>query len=270
MCAARSSRVFVFFLLASLLGGMQPATADEPVFAAYSRLLKRHVAPGVLDGLETHLVDYQSWAADPDYPIALQALAKAELSPTASDPEKIAFWINAYNLLAIKVVLDRYPMESIRDGGNFLFPIWKKTAGTVGGVERSLDTIEHEILRGQFPEPRIHMGLVCASLSCPDLRREVYQSGSLDQQLDDQSRRFLANRGKGLLPGEDPDEAEVSSIFRWFRGDFDAAGGVVKWIQAHAGPETRAKVQGLENRGISYLNYNWTLNDQARLRAGGQ
>ena len=262
--------MFVLLLLPSLSGAVEPLTATEGAFAAYDRLLQRHVTPGVVDGLQTHLVDYKAWAADPDYPVSLQALAEAELSDNASDRQKIAFWLNAYNLLAIKVVLDRYPMESIRDGGNFLFPIWKKTAGTVGGVERSLDTIEHGILREQFREPRIHMGLVCASLSCPDLRREIYRGDILDQQLADQSRRFLANRGKGLRPGKDPGEAEVSSIFRWFRGDFATSGGVPGWILAHADPETREQIVGLRKSGLSYLDYNWTLNDRARVRAGAR
>lgn len=260
--------MFVFLILAGLVVPCQSALAGTGPFAAYDRLLHRHVAPGVVDGLPTHLVDYRAWAADPDYPVAIAELTRAHPPVGAADSQKIAFWLNAYNFLAIKTVLDRYPMESIRDGGNFIFPIWKKDAGLVGGTEKSLDTIEHQILRGSFADPRIHMALVCASLSCPDLRQEIYQGHQLDQQLQDQSSRFLANRGKGLRPGDRPGQAAISSIFRWFEEDFKAAGGVPAWILAHADPETRKEVVGFGEKGLSYLKYDWTLNDSARLGRG--
>ncbi|MDG1960260.1 MAG: DUF547 domain-containing protein [Candidatus Binatia bacterium] len=270
MCAARRQWAFVVLVLAAVMLPVEHSEAVEAPFAAYGRLLGRYVAPGEVAGLQTHLVDYQAWAADPDYPQAIEALAAAKPPVGVPDREKIAFWINAYNFLAIKTVLDRYPMESIRDGGNFIFPIWKKTAGKVGGADRSLDEIEHEILRGQFAEPRVHMALVCASLSCPDLRVEIYSGARLDGQLEDQSQRFLANRGKGLRPGKAPDQAAVSSIFRWFENDFEAAGGVPAWILAHADAATRAEVVGLRDRGISYLEYDWSLNDRARVKSKGE
>lgn len=270
MSAASRQWAVVVLMLAAVVLSFEHSQASEGPFAAYDRLLGRYVAPGVVAGLQTHLVDYQAWAADPDHAQAIRALAAAELPEAAADHEKIAFWINAYNFLAIKTVLDRYPMESIRDGGNFIFPIWKKTAGTVGGVAKSLDEIEHQILRKQFTEPRVHMALVCASLSCPDLRRGIYSGVRLDEQLEDQTRRFLANRGKGLRPGKAPGQAAISSIFRWFEGDFTAAGGVPAWILAHADPTTRNEVVGLRAEGISYLDYDWTLNDSARLGGRGK
>lgn len=272
-CAARSSsRRSIFRLAASLVFGilLYPGTAaTEPAasesFAAYGRMLARHVQAGEVSGIRTNLVDYAALAEDADYRQAIAALAAAAPERLEGDAARIAFWTNAYNLLAIKAVVDRYPVESIRDGGNFFFPIWKKEVGEVGGRQMTLDQIEHGILRKDFREPRVHMALVCASLSCPNLRREVYRADRLDEQLDDQAARFLADPTKGLRP-EDSSRAEVSSIFRWFGGDFEDSGGVAAWILAHAPADVRGRVPQLEDRGLSWLDYDWSLNDAARAR----
>ena len=249
------------FLLGAFLAPGPSVAADD----AYARLLAHHVTPGTVSGIQLNLVDYQGVAADPDYPKALADLAAAK--PGALDEsDRFPFWVNAYNLLAIKTVLDRYPVSSIKDGGNFLFPIWKKKVGTAAGKEYSLDEIEHGILRKEFSEPRVHFAVVCASLSCPDLRPEPYEGARLDEQLDDQAERFLENRTKGLVPGADRKSAEVSSVFKWFGDDFEATGGVAGFIRDHAAPKTRAAVADLKDDGLSYLDYDWTLNDQARAR----
>lgn len=255
-------------LAALLLVGASVAptsAADSPdiTFAAFARLLRAHAREGEVAGIDTMLVDYAGLASDPDYPAALGALAAADPSTLGTDDAKIAFWINAYNLLAWKAVVDRYPVSSIKDGGNFLFPIWKKTVGKVGGASYSLDAIEHGILRRDFREPRVHMALVCASLSCPDLRREPYTAARLDTQLNEQAARFLANRTKGLRP--DGERVEISSIFKWFADDFQPSGGVAAWIRQHANATTLAAAPGLDPLRLRYLGYDWSLNDTARL-----
>lgn len=100
-------------------------------------------------------------------------------------------------MLAIKTVLDHWPLQSIRDAGSFFSPVWKKPAGMVAGKVRSLHEIEHDILRAMH-EPRIHFAIVCASVSCPDLRPEAYNAAQLDDQLDDQATIFLSRQQKGL------------------------------------------------------------------------
>src|SRR5262249_46012094 len=110
---------------------------------AYAKLLSAHVRPGTVSGIRLALVDYRAVQTDPLYAEALSALARAEPAALASESERLAFWINAYNLLAVKAVLDRYPTASIRDGGSLLRPIWKRRIGEVGGTEYSLDEIEH-------------------------------------------------------------------------------------------------------------------------------
>jgi hypothetical protein len=209
-------------------------------------------------------VDYGAVRTDPDYARALGALAGAKPGSLASDAERLAFWVNAYNLAAIKAVLDQYPTRSIRDGGSLLSPIWRKKVATVGGTAHSLDEIEHGILRKMFKEPRVHFAIACASLSCPDLRADPYDPARLDAQLDEQTAAFLSNATKGVQPGGDGKTARVSSIFKWFAGDFSASGGVAAFIHAKASPSLRERLGALSDAGLSYLDYDWSLNDTSR------
>lgn len=231
---------------------------------AYGRLLAEHVRAGTIAGIRLNLVDYAALGKDPDYAAALRELAAARPEDLATEDERFAFWANAYNLLAIKTIVDRYPIASIRDGGNFLFPVWKKTAGTVAGRDFSLDEIEHDVLRAKFREPRVHFAIVCASVSCPDLRTEPYTGTRLDEQLAEQTRLFLDNRGKGLASGPEGKSARVSMIFSWFADDFVPAGGVAAFLRNNASPETAKQIAGLEDDAIGYLDYDWSLNDTSR------
>ena len=249
-------------VIASLLGAAM--TADAADDDAYARLLKAHVKPGEVSDVKVALVDYRAVRADPDYARALDALAGSRPEDLTTATERLAFWINAYNLAAIKAVLDQYPAKSIRDGGSVLLSIWKRKVVTVGGLPRSLSDIEHGILRKTFREPRVHFAIVCASLSCPDLLAEPYDPARLDVQLDQQAAAFLSNTTKGLQPGSDGKTARASSIFRWFAGDFGASGGVAAFIRGKSSPEVAARLGGLTDAGLSYFDYDWTLNDSAR------
>jgi uncharacterized protein DUF547 len=177
----------------------------------------------------------------------LQSLATA--NPDAlSQPEQIAFWLNAYNAHVLRGVLDGYSAEGFFGRKRFFsfydFP--------VAGTTRTLDDIENGILRARFHEPRIHFALVCASTSCPKLRREAYRGERLDAQLDDQARGFLSDRTRNQFgPGE---SARVSMIFKWFQGDFDAAAGSV--------PAFIGRWVPVQFKTLSYLDYDWTMNAQ--------
>jgi hypothetical protein len=249
-------------VIAALVGAALPADAegDDP----YARLLRAHVRPGVVNGIKLALVDYRAVKADPAYAQSLNALAESRPDALTSDAERIAFWVNAYNLAGIKAVLDQYPTKSIKDGGSLLSPIWKKKVATVGGTPYALDDIEHGILRKAFREPRVHFAIVCASLSCPDLRAEPFDAARLDAQLDQQAAAFLSNATKGLQPGADGKTARASSIFKWFAGDFAASGGVAAFIRAKSSPEVAARLGALTDGELSYLDYDWSLNDTAR------
>jgi hypothetical protein len=248
--------------LAWLMAGAVTVHASEPT--AFARLLEAHVRPGAINGIRLNVVDYRAIKADPDYAAALRDLAKATPESLQTEAERFAFWVNAYNLLAIKAVLDQYPVKTIKDGGSLLESIWKKEIGLAGGKAYALDDIEHGILRKEFRQPRVHFAIVCASVSCPDLRTEPYVAERLNAQLDDAARTFLANPAKGLVPGPNGKTAKVSSIFKWFGGDFGVVGGVSTFIRTKADPGVAARIAGLTDAGLSYLEYDWSLNDSAR------
>jgi hypothetical protein len=247
--------------LLALGAAAAPAWPDD---GAYARLLARHVRPGTIAGIRLAVVDYAALRDDPDYPRALASLAAAEPERLATEPARLAFWINAYNLLALRAVTERYPVGSIKDGGNLLWPIWKRKVGAAAGRERTLDEIEHDILRPRFREPRVHFAIVCASLSCPDLRREPYDGARLQAQLAEATREFLGNPTKGVEPGPDGRTARVSSIFKWFGGDFGGAEGVVRFVRGAADSALAARLAPLGPAGLAYLPYDWSLNDARR------
>jgi len=224
--------------------------AREPDWHDYAALLAAHVHAGERGGIALNLVDYAAWASDPHYPAALAALENFPLTQLDGAREQLAFHINAYNLLAIRMVIAHRPLHSIKDVGNLLWPVWKRRAGHLGGEALSLDDIEHKRLR-VLGDARLHFAIVCASLSCPDLRAEPYRAMQLDAQLDAQVQSFLANSGKGLQPATDA--VHVSRIFAWFAEDFAAQGGVAAFITRYHALPAGAAVK-------ADLDYDWRLN----------
>lgn len=226
---SRKSRILTGALsLCAALAG--PVAAEEPDWRDYARLLQSHLTPGERHQIRLMTVDYEALRNDPLYTRVVTQIANFSPARLADRGERLAFYINAYNILTIKMVVDNWPMESIKDAGNWFRPVWKKTAGLIGGVTVTLDQIEHEILR-PMGEPRVHMAIVCASVSCPDLRQEAYTAKRIDQQLDEQTRSFLHNPTKGLyLEGS---VVHVSKVFDWFEEDFARVGGVEGFIRKY-------------------------------------
>ncbi|MFQ5509297.1 MAG: DUF547 domain-containing protein [Leptospirillia bacterium] len=234
-----------------------PARADYPDFSAYNALLERHVSPATIQGIRLNQVNYTAWRRDANYHIAIAELAAFDPGRLVTKEEKLAFWINAYNLLAIKVVIDHEVTGSIKDAGWIFNSVWLRNAGKVGGKTRTLDKIEHSILR-PMGDPRIHMAIVCASLSCPDLRPEAYLPDHLDDQLEDQARSFLANDTKGLK-GHGR-KVTISKIFDWFGDDFGGETGVIRFLQEHV-----VRVGEKPELIDGYFDYNWSLNGTQNL-----
>jgi hypothetical protein len=162
-----------------------------------------------------------------------------------SEQDWIAFWINAYNARTLQVIIDHYPVPSIKK----IRGAWSRLKFPVLGEERTLDDIEHSILRKQFHEPRIHMALVCAARSCPKLRNEAYKGKHLHEQLSEQSRDFLSRPDRFVIEGE---HARISPIFKWFKRDFDS---VPEFIFRYSGVD----ISGMK---IKYQSYDWSLNEQ--------
>ena len=207
-------------------------------------------------------VDYAGLARDPAWRAFVAGLEQA--SPPMSPEGRLAFWIDVYNVLVIDMVVRNRPVDSIRDIGSLLRSVWKRPAGKVAGRVVTLDEVEHRILR-PIGEPRIHAAIVCASTSCPTLRREAYRAERLDAQLDAAMRDWLADPDKGLRV--EPGQLRLSKIFDWFAEDFAAAGGVLAFVRPYLQPPVRQALDALgPNPGVVWFEYDWSLNDLAAKR----
>lgn len=244
-------RLFLFVFLVAL--AFRSLYATEPDWSGYGQILARHLSERTVAGIRLAWLNYSGLKTDPAFQQVVAQLAAFPVGNLGSREEKLAFYINAYNILAIKTVLDHWPVKSIKDVGNLLNPVWKRPAGVVGGKTFCLDEIENDILRKRG-EPRIHMAILCASKSCPDLRREPYTAAKLDEQLNAASRDFLNNSTKGLR-GEKK-AVRVSKIFDWFERDFEAVGCAGTFIRAH----NQDLPQGGPIRAD--LRYDWSLNGE--------
>jgi len=235
-----------------------PSTARGVDAELWGAILARHTRE-VSDTAGVR-VDYRGLADSPDWKRLLAGLADADPDGLAGRSARLAFWIDAYNILAIDLVVRHPGIESIREIGSLLRPVWDRDAGLVGGRARSLGEIEHEILR-PMGEPRIHGSIVCASVSCPPLRREPFTAARLDAELDEQLRRWLASPRKGLRVDRESGTLQLSRVFDWFAEDFEAGGGVLAFVARYApAPERRWLAARAREVRIRYLPYDWALN----------
>ena len=211
-------------------------------------------------------VDYEGWLADTARLGAYLELLEGHHPNEAhwTDDERLAYWINAYNAYTVKLLLDHWPQASIKDiqgGIGFVNSVWDREFITVEGQSYSLNDLEHGIIRPKFEDPRIHAAVNCASVSCPVLRAEAYVAERLDDQLDDQVRRWLASERNDL---SDPAAPKLSSIFKWYSGDF-AWNGMTKagFVEEYSGVDLPEGVD------FAYLDYDWGINSQAANAAPG-
>lgn len=239
-----------------------PAARADFDIATWSALLRDHTTE-TNDVVGTR-VDYRGLAADPRWEALVADLEAARPSRLASRDEQLAFWINAYNVLAIRMVIRHYPLESIRDAGSFFRPVWKHEIARIEGEAITLDAIEHDILR-PMGEPRIHAAIVCASTSCPSLARTPYTADGLDAELDATMRRWLADPRKGLRIDRAREEVTLSRIFDWFEQDFRGSGGAVRFAARFAPEADREWLERNADRvDVEHFDYDWTLNEWRR------
>ncbi len=214
----------------------------------WTYLLSKHVS---LNGS----VDYRGLAKNKAHLVAyLNTLSNNPPAEDWSKNEKIAYWINAYNAFTVKLIVDHYPLKSIKeisDGLPMINSPWDIKFFKIGGVDFDLNTIEHEILRKQFDEPRIHFAINCASFSCPKLRHEAYFPKYLEYQLNDQAQSFINNEDKNQISSS---ELKLSGIFNWFRGDFTRHESLYSFLKRYNSDVN-------EENDIAYLDYNWGLNE---------
>lgn len=231
------------------------AAAFDHTHALLDQTLKAHV---------THaLVDYPALKASPQ-PLDAYLAACAAVSATSyeqwPEPQRLAFLINLYNAATLRLVLDHYPVKSIKKIGGLFSGPWDQPVVRLFGRTTTLGAVEHELLRVQFDEPRLHFAIVCAARGCPPLRSEAYVAERLEQQLDEQGKAFLGDAAKNSVDLK-ARTLHLSPIFKWFAGDFERGhGSVAKFIA----PYFPAGISNDLVRGefrVKYTDYDWSLNE---------
>jgi len=276
VCIVLSSSLSSFVVAETPVKPMVDATAADikemvktSVFdhSSWDQLLTSNI---VTAGASTQVnyagMDKQS-ALLKQYLDSLSNVKKADFDNWAK-PDQLAFLLNAYNAWTVKLILSDYKnIESIKDLGSVFQSPWKKSFIPLFGDEVSLDHIEHTLIRGsdRYNDPRIHFAANCASIGCPALRNEAYDGSKIDKQLEEQAELFLSDSTRNFVKG---DRVNLSSIFKWYRGDFEAG-----WRDAYELSEflllyadalslTPAQVEALEadDMSIKFLDYDWNLN----------
>ena len=211
----------------------------------FNNLLQAHVSN---DGI----VDYKAFKADEakldDF---ITYLEKTTPNNSWSENKQKAFWINAYNAYTIKLILENYPLKSIMDIKQKGKSAWKIPFAKVGGKTYTLDHIEHEILRKKLFDPKIHVGVNCASGSCPKLGNVAFTEENIEAELTKLMKAFVNDPTRNKLGNK---KVQISSIFDWFKGDFTKNGSVVDYLNQFSEIEIKSKAK------ISYLKYDWSLN----------
>lgn len=254
-------KVLILFILLNTAGMAQNVERH----ALFTNLLK--------DVVEAGSVNYK--ALKKESRLNEYVLMISEVNPDTIKGEEnaLAFWINAYNVFTLKVIVDNYPIESINElhaGGRIIGHIikrtvWDKEFFSINSKVISLNEIEHEIIREEFNEPRIHFALVCAAVSCPKLRNEAYEGFKLEEQLEDQARVFLSAKEKNYFILSER-KAYLSKSFDWYGDDFGNNNSEIVKFTAKYLPKNIREDLSL-NAGeweIEYLPYDWILNDYSK------
>jgi hypothetical protein len=227
---------------------LNPIPPEEFSHKVFHEVVQAHVQDGS--------VDYPGIHSDDRLPIYLEQLDRVDPDALTTQNERLAFWINAYNAFAIKGILDGYSPTSYF--GRYRYFIGQDYR--VGGETINLYDLERNVLIPQFPEPRIHFAIVCASLSCPKLHAWTYEPDHLEHQLDRVAREFINDPTRNHFD-RIKKVASLSMIFKWFDEDFTrAAGSVLTYIIRYVDdPELAQDLIRSEYR-IEYLDYDWNLN----------
>lgn len=237
-----SSLIFFGCSNGKSISDAEPVSHNE-----WDELVKKHVTE------EGH-VDYEGFISDSvSLNSYLNLLSAHHPNNKWSDDEQLAYWINAYNAFTVKLILDNWPVESIKDiagGIPFVNTPWDVKFIEIEGEKYDLNNIEHGIIRKEFDEPRIHFAVNCAAVSCPKLRNEAYTADSLDKQLDDQAKDFI-NGPKNEITAN---SANLSRIFKWYGGDFTDEMTLREYVNQFATTKIGERVD------IEFKDYDWKLN----------
>lgn len=201
------------------------------------------------------LVNYSEIKKSPNLDNYLKKISSISLEDykTWNENQKLSFLINAYNVFTIKLIIDHYPVKSIKDIGTLFTSAWKKKFFKFLGQSTHLDHIEHEMIRKDFNEPRIHFAVVCASIGCPSLRQEAFTEKRLQFQLDQAAKHFILNTQKNFLKNN---TLYISKIFKWYRSDFEKNNSkLLDFLNLYLNLFQTSNIK------IEYNDYDWNLNE---------
>ncbi len=264
-------KLLMLFMLS--LFTVQHSAADSFDHSDWNQLLQTHVL--VLQNGSATQLDYSGMKQQrPQLSAYLKRLSAVQQQQFDAWPkdEQLAFLINAYNAWTVELILDTYPdLASIKELGSLFQSPWKKVFVLLLGEQRSLDDIEHGLIRGskRYQDPRIHFAVNCASVGCPALRAQAYSGSTLEQQLEQQTHLFLQDASRNRSTEQ---QLEVSSIFKWYKDDFAAgwrgAQSLEQFLALYADAlglsETQRQRLHSGNIDIDFLDYDWNLNDIQR------
>jgi len=242
----------------------EPAPFDQQ-HTLWTNVLKKHVRDDDFDyaGLKRDPTEFDAYLKQ------LHAVTPDELA-TWTKEQRFAFWINVYNAHTIELIVENYPLKTIRDldralGLKSVFDdeFIPMQAFHPDGADDllSLNDVEHEILRKRFKDARVHAAVNCASISCPPLRGDAFVASNLDAQLEEQMRGFVNDPARNRIDGA-REELQLSEIFKWFREDFERDAGSLREYLLKFVPEQDAEV--VRQAKLRYLDYDWGLNDTGR------
>lgn len=258
-------RTVLLCLLALALVPASPARAAEPPdYSAWQSLLSKYYDPA--KGMNYKALQQNDKAALDQLRQKLAAVDVAALPR----PDQLAYWINLYNISTLAVVIDHYPVDSIRDISTDLLirlNVFKKPAVKTKAGEIALNDVENDKIREGFKDPRIHFAINCAAKSCPPIRTEPYVGARLSEQLDDQARRFL-NGPHGVRLEKDGDELDlhVTKILDWFKDDFETwGGGRLAFVRKYLPADKQKQIDAARGKvDFEFDDYDWSLNDTSR------
>ncbi len=243
------SSFFAIILLVLLLKPLNAQTLDQSD-KPYRDVLNTYVKDGLVDyfGLKSNPKDLNQY-------LEHTASISKETFDGWSKNEQLAFLINLYNAQTLDLITDNYPIKSIKDIAIDSGGPWEQPTVTLLGEKITLNALENEVIRKNYPEPRIHFALVCAALGCPELTGEPYNPETLDTQLEKQTRLFLMDSDKNSIDLRNK-VLLLSPIFDWFKEDFILqSGSVIEFVSPYFDNKVTREYS------IEYTNYNWALND---------
>lgn len=237
------------------------ADGSETVLSTASQVYNALLSTAIVEGDDgLNLFDYAGVKSDGRHAVIKTFIKEqAKLSPSQmSNAEATVFWANLYNAVTLDVVLDHYPVKSIREiKSGFRAGPWKRDLVTVEGKDLSLDDIEHKILRVKYASPFIHYMVNCASIGCPNLETSLWTVDGLKTRQEAAARAFLAS-SRGVTINADGD-LNVSSIYNWFGKDFGGKAGVLRHIKEYGPADVQAAIAA--GGKVDDDEYDWSLNE---------